>query len=198
MEANTQTVEAPATPNPVQAPPMQKAKHIAKRKPVVKPVEQTQALTRQEFKASELPDKLPGMVLVRKGDPVSKADGSTAIATRDTYALPSLKAYGQWYKKQPGQSLATDEQIIAAWEKLGRDAKPLAMARMSAAASSNAFILRAHTQSMAKKSGLLTLGLVLKQVKVVDELHNLMTTSGKSEAECRAFLGMPEIGAIPV
>lgn len=71
--------------------------------------------------------------------------------------------------------------------------KPKAMARVSAASSHGSFILKSYAEQTGKKSNLTKIGLVLEQVRLADKLAELMTSSGKSEAECRAFLGMPPV-----
>src|ERR1035437_2603510 len=148
-----------------------------------------QPMTRNQAVVAFDPKAIPstsGVLVTRQGAIFTRPDGTQASAGRTIVATPTVKQL----KAMPGYAGKTDEELDAIRVDIGVKAKPEAMALISAAGSDQSFILRQLAMRKGKKSNLTTIGLVLEQVKVADKLHELMTATGKSETECREFLGL--------
>lgn len=150
-----------------------------------------QPMTRNQAVVAFDPKAIPstsGVLVTRQGAIFTRPDGTQASAGRTIVATPTVKQL----KAMEAYQGKTDEELDQVRVDIGTKAKPEAMALISAAGSDQSFILRQLAMRKGKKSNLTTIGLVLEQVKVADKLHELMTATGKSEVECRAFLGLPE------
>jgi hypothetical protein len=152
----------------------------------IQPIETRNAVIRhQAFDPKAIPST-SGVLVTRQGAIFTRPDGTQASAGRTIVATPTVKQL----KAMDAYKGKTDEELDQVRVDIGTKAKPEAMALISAAGSDQSFILRQLAMRKGKKSNLTVIGLVLEQVKVADKLHELMTATGKSEFECREFLGM--------
>ena len=148
-----------------------------------------QPMTRTQAVAHFDPKAIPstsGVLVTRQGAIFTRPDGTQASAGRTIVATPTVKQL----KAMDAYKGKSDEELESIRLDIGVKAKPEAMALISAAGSDQSFILRQLAMRKGKKSNLTTIGLVLEQVKVADKLHELMTATGKTEIECREFLGL--------